>query len=298
MAAVTEEGMREHMYHLGEATFWQSVLDWLKSPGISIAAVIASAFILVRAVKFALHRTERRLVRVGDDLVPSEAAKRGRTISAVLGSLASVVVWTVAVLVVFDRLGIKTSSIIASVGILGVAIGFGAQSLAKDLVSGFFILAEGQFGVGDVIRAQIAGATITGKVERVTLRTTIVRGTDGEFQVVPNGELRVVANLSKDWARVVLDVPVAPAQIAAATTAMREVAASIKSDPDWEPLLLSEPEVLGVEELGKDEAALRFSVRTRPLKQWDVSREVRRRIAAEFAANGISGEVNDDVDSG
>lgn len=290
--------MRGHMYLLGETSLGQSVLDWLKSPGISIAVVIVGAFVLVRVVKFALHRAEKRLVRSGDDLVPSEAAKRGRTISTVLGSLASVVVWTVAVLIVFDRVGIKTSSIIASVGILGVAIGFGAQSLAKDLVSGFFILAEGQFGVGDVIKAQIAGATITGKVERVTLRTTIVRGTDGEFQVVPNGELRVVANLSKDWARVVLDVPVAPAQIAVATKAMREVAASIKADPEWEQLLLSDPEVLGVEELGKDEAALRFSVRTRPLKQWDVSREIRRRIAAEFAARGISGELAEEGESG
>lgn len=277
------------MYLLGESSIGTAVLDWLKSPGISIALVIVGAFVAVRAVKFILHRAEKRLVRPGEDLVPSEAAKRGRTISTVLGSLASVVVWTVAVLIVLDRIGIKTSSIVASVGILGVAIAFGAQSLAKDLVSGFFILAEGQFGVGDVIRAQIAGATVKGKVERVTLRTTIVRGTDGEFQVVPNGELRVVANLSKDWARVVLDVPVAPAQIAVATGAMREVAASIGADPEWNQLLLSEPEVLGVEKLGKDEAVLRFSVRTRPLKQWDVSREIRRRIAAEFAAIGISG---------
>lgn len=281
---------------VGQTSVGQSIIDWLKSPGIAILIVVAGAFVLVRLIKFTLRRAEKRLVRSSEDLVPSEAAKRGRTLAAVLGSLAAVVIWTVAVLIVLDKVGIKTGSIIASVGILGVAIGFGAQSLAKDLVSGFFILAEGQYGVGDVIRAQAGGATITGKVEKVTLRTTIVRGTDGEFQVIPNGELRVVANLSKDWARVVLDIPVAPAQISAATDAMNRVAHSIKSDSEWDQLLLSEPEVLGVEELGKDEAALRFSVRTLPLKQWEISREIRRRIAAEFALQGISGSEEVSVD--
>lgn len=277
------------MNSLIATSFWESVLNWLQSPGIFIACVLVGAFVSVKVVKFALHKAERRLVSAEDSLVLSESIRRGRTLSTVLGSLAAAIIWSVAFLAVLDRLGVSTGSIIASVGILGVAIGFGAQSLARDLVSGFFILAEGQFGIGDVIRVNAGGSAITGKVERVTLRTTIVRGTDGEAQIIPNGEIRVVANLSKDWARVVIDIPVPPTEIRVATDAMKRVASTIEEDPRWSDYLLEKAEVLGVEQLGKEEAVLRFAVRTVPLKQWEVSREVRRRIAEEFADNGIAG---------
>lgn len=265
------------------------ILDWLKGPGLYILLVGAGAFLLARILKVALHRTESHMVSPAEGDVPSEREKRAKAVSGIVGNLLSVVIYLIALVAILDRLGVRTASIIASIGVVGVALGLGAQSLARDFISGVFILAEGQFGVGDVIKIQATGGTVTGTVERITLRTTILRGTNGESQLVPNGEIRIVSNLSKEWARAVLDLPVSPADVEAAQDAARAVGEALSSDPDWSPLLLGEPEVLGVETLSKDEATIRFRVATLPLKQWEVSREVRRRVLEEFAKRGIVG---------
>lgn len=273
-----------------------NIIDWLKGTGLFIALVALGAFVLVRIVRLMVHRAESRMVTSDDEPVPSEREKRARAVSGIVSNFSSVVIYAVAFIVILDRLGVRTGSIIASIGVLGIAIGLGAQSLARDFISGVFIIAEGQYGVGDVIKVQAVGGAITGKVERITFRTTRLRGTDGESQIIPNGEIRIVSNLSKEWARAVLDIPVAPDQLDEAQAAVEAAGASLAADPEWRAMLLGEPEMLGVEKLGKDAATLRFSVRTLPLKQWEVSRAMRQRVVDEFARRGIVGSLEDEDD--
>lgn len=275
-----------------QSSFGQSLVHWLLGPVLYILLVLLGSFVLVRVARYFLRRAESRLISDDEEIVPSEREKRAKALSGILSSLVAVIIYVIAIVIILDRLGVRTASILASIGVVGVAIGLGAQSLAKDFISGIFIMAESQFGVGDVIKVQATGGTVEGKVERMTLRATVLRGTDGEAQIVPNGEIRIVSNLSKEWARAVLDIPVDHDNVAEAITAIREAGHSLATDPAWSDLLLTEPEVLGLEELGKDEATVRITVRTLPLKQWDVSRELRKRVVDAFAERGIVGQFD------
>jgi small conductance mechanosensitive channel len=238
-----------------------------------------------------LHKLPGRLRRSssveGGDVgvaLPDRREQRAQTIGSVLRSTVTFAVGTIAFIEILGKLGINLGPIVASAGILGVALGFGAQNLVKDFLSGVFMILEDQFGVGDVIDVGDA----TGTVEAVALRTTRLRDVQGTVWHVRNGEIVRIGNKSQGWSRALLDVPVAYGHSTdEARALLKEIADSVWQDPDWAPKILEEPEVWGVEDLGADGVTLRLVVKTAPLAQWAVSRELRSRIKATFDERGI-----------
>lgn len=218
-------------------------------------------------------------------LAPSvRRAQRAETLGALLRSVSAATVWSVAILMAMAELGLNLGPLIAGAGILGVALGFGAQHLVRDFVSGVFMLAEDQYGVGDVIDAGPA----TGLVEGVSLRTTRLRDVDGTVWHVPNGEISRIGNKSQQWARAVLDVDVAyGTDIPRATEVIKASADRMWHDEASTGLMLEEPEVWGVENLGTDGIAIRLVVKTAPNEQTGVARELRARIKAALDEAGI-----------
>jgi small conductance mechanosensitive channel len=231
-----------------------------------------------------LHRLRERAPGV---LIPTEgarAASRARTIGSVLRSLSTAIVYTIASVTVLGELGINLGPLVASAGIAGVAIGFGAQSLVKDFLAGLFMLAEDQYGVGDIIDVGEAKGT----VEAVGLRTTRLRDVEGTVWHVPNGQITRVGNKSQEWARALLDVSVSyDTDLRSAEEVIKDVADSMWHDPEWSARLLEEPEIWGVENMGADGIDIRMGIKTRPSEQFKVMRELRTRLKERFDQEGI-----------
>ena len=247
---------------------------------ILLGAVVASRF----ASRLARRSVESLVARSALAGGTARSAARARTLAGVAASVVRIVVWTVAVLMVLDKVGINLGPLLAGASIVGVALGFGAQSLVRDFLSGFFVLAEDQFGVGDVIT--VSGTT--GTVEEVNLRITRLRSADGTVWFVPNGEIRKVGNSAKEWSKAIVDVVVpAGTDIAAATTAVAAEMTRFKDEPDWSEAFVEPPEALGAEEIGADGITLRTAAKTRPEQRARVAREMRARIMARLAADGV-----------
>jgi moderate conductance mechanosensitive channel len=233
-----------------------------------------------------LGRFEDRLpsVLVGSSPLAARREQRGRTMASVLKSLTTATIGAIAILMILDELGIPTGPLLASAGIVGIALGFGAQALVRDIISGVFMLVEDQYGVGDVVDLGDA----SGVVEAVGLRVTRVRDVDGTVWYIRNGEVMRVGNRSQGWARAVLDVGVAYGEdIARAERVLLGVAQDLKTDEQFGPLVLEEPEMWGVESMTADSVVLRLVVKTQPLQQWTVARELRRRIKERLDAEGV-----------
>jgi small conductance mechanosensitive channel len=210
------------------------------------------------------------------------AEQRLEALTSVMRSVVSFAILLVAVLMILGELGVELGPLIAGAGIIGVALGFGSQSLVRDFLSGLFILVEDQFGVGDIVNLD---GTTSGVVEAVSLRTTRLRAVDGTVWHVPNGEIRRVGNMSQHWSRALLDIEVAYAtDLARAQEVIRDIARAVwREDAD----VLEEPEVWGVEELGPNGIVIRLVVKTTPSEQWRVSRALRERLKDAFDAEGI-----------
>ena len=197
----------------------------------------------------------------------------------------------IASILALDRLGIPLTTLVAPATVIGIGLGFGAQQMVGDLLAGFFLFAEHQFGFGDVIRLSVPGqgTGITGTVEELTLRVTKVRTAQGELVVVPNSALRQVTNLSKDWSRAVIDIPVPVTEdLERVTGILREVEAEMATDPHWSSLLLGDPVVAGVETIDVGYVQLRLIARTLPGRQFEVAREIRLRAATALRSAGVS----------
>jgi small-conductance mechanosensitive channel len=230
-----------------------------------------------------------------DELVRSEAAKHRHAVSEVLTWGAVVVVYSVAALTVLSRLGVPLSGFVAPATVAGVALGFGAQRIVQDILAGFFLITEKQYGFGDVVQLSVAGVSNprNGTVEDVTLRITRIRTSDGNVIITPNGQIIQVTNLSRDWARAVVDVPIpTTADVTHVNDILRQVGTSSFEDPDLRPLLLDAPSVMGVESLEVGQLNIRVVARTLPGRQFEVSRLLRARIAAGLAAAGINGPAD------
>jgi small-conductance mechanosensitive channel len=226
------------------------------------------------------RHTPASLLDTGE-LVSGRGGQRIEALAAALAGATTFVVWLVAALLVLDVLGVRLGPLLTGAGLLGVALGFGAQSLIKDFLSGVFILVEDQFGVGDWIDVGAA----SGSVEAVTLRATQVRSVDGTVWHVPNGQIQRVGNMSQHWSRSLLDVQIAyDADIDRARAAIKRVA-----DEVWhaDPAIIEEPEVWGVQSLGPAGITIRLVAKTRPLEQWRISRLLREQIKAELDREGI-----------
>jgi small-conductance mechanosensitive channel len=240
------------------------------------------AWLALWAVKLAARRIEKS-VDDGDDSVTTIREKRGRTVAQLLRSVGRVAIVTVAVLLTFNAF-INIAPILAGAGILGLAISFGAQSLVRDIISGFFILMENQFAVGDVIEA----AGKNGVVEKMTLRVVVLRDLEGTRHVIPNGQLTVVSNKTRDWARAVVDVSIPYSEdVDRIISVVRDETAQFSTDPKWCLQLDGAVEVLGVESMTDTSVVIRTLLKTQPGSQWNVEREFRRRLINRFARESV-----------
>ena len=254
---------------------------WLMAAG-RILLILALAYLLARALRALAARVAD--VAQGEEGPQGERARRARTLAGFLQRAAALFIYLIAFTMILRELGVDIAPIIAGAGLAGVALGFGAQNLIKDLIAGFLILSEDQFRVGDVIKT----AGVSGQVERITLRVTQVRDLEGVVHTIPNGEIKVVSNLTKEFSRVALDVGVSYGQdLDRVIKVLEGVARELAGDPQFGKVILEPPVVLGVEALGESQVTLRLLAKTEPLRQWDVARELRRRIKNAFDREGI-----------
>jgi small conductance mechanosensitive channel len=269
------------------------LLTWLSGRGLEAVLIILGSVLLARFVAWLGGRITDRIDEKstgGDALVRSEAAKHRHSLTQVLTWSAIVLIYAIAIFFVLDRLGVPVTGLVAPATVLGVGLGFGAQRIVSDVLAGFFIITERQYGFGDVVAISVVGAgdAATGTVEDVTLRVTRVRSANGEVITVPNGQIVKVVNLSRDWARAVVDVPVsADADVNQVNEVLREVGGDAFRDPAMRPLLLDAPSVMGVETLGLDQVNVRMVARTLPGKQFEVGRDLRARIVLAFRRQGL-----------
>jgi moderate conductance mechanosensitive channel len=279
---------------------WQAqAFTWLVTKPLAILLL----FVLAVALRWFLHRVIGRLVQRAAEGLPTAVLRRrqeqpdhpasilvGRrvqraeTMGSLLKSVASIVVFTIFGITAIAQLGYPVGPLIASAGVVGVALGFGAQSLVKDFLSGIFMIFEDQYGVGDVVDLGEAGGT----VEAVGLRVTRVRDVEGTVWYVRNGEILRVGNKSQNWAQTVLDIPVALDQdLRHVQEVLRHVAHDLWDDEDFRHLILEEPSVWGVQDLTPHWITVRVTLKTAPLEQWAVAREMRQRVKFRFDHEGI-----------
>lgn len=259
---------------------WKNVFNWqqLANDLIEVAIIIAFSFVLYRAIKLIVKRLVAHKISEEDPLLRRMREQRAQTLGSLFTNVALIVMSTITVLTVLSVF-INIGPLLASVSVVGLAISFGAQSLVKDIISGTFILIEGQFGIGDVVNIGDTG----GLVEKMTLRTTVLRDLHGAVHVIPNGEIKMVSNLTKGWSRAVIDVSVAYAEdVDGVIDMLRRIGQDFQQDPQWAHLLLEPTEVLGVENLTETGVTVRMVAKTLPLKQWEVARELRLRIKKRF----------------
>jgi moderate conductance mechanosensitive channel len=265
---------------------WEELLRWevLLPRALKVVVVIFVALITYRIIRALIDKFLQREIEEEDPLVRRLREQRARTLAGLLGNVAAIALVVVVALTILDILIENTGPILASFGIIGLAFSFGAQSLVKDVISGTFMLIEGQFGVGDVVKV----SDVSGLVEKITLRTTVLRDIEGAVHIVPNGEITRVTNMTKAWSRAVLNVGVAYKEdVDRVMDVLRALLHDFHADPEWGALLLEEPVVPGVEAFSDSAVVIRIMAKTLPLKQWDVARELRRRIKKRFDQEGI-----------
>jgi moderate conductance mechanosensitive channel len=249
---------------------------------IQVGAIWVLAYLALRLTRLAAQRIEG-MVDDGDPSIVTLRAKRGKTIAQLLRTVGTTLVLLVAVLLTLN-LFIEIGPLLAGAGIIGLAVSFGAQSLVKDVITGFFLLLENQFALGDVI--EIAGKT--GVVEHLTLRVVVLRDLEGTRHIIPNSEIKTVSNKTAGWGRAVIDIAVGVAEnVDRVLAAARDETAQLAQDEEWHPMLDGTPEVWGVETIGDNRVVVRIVARTQPGAQWGVARELRRRLKVRFDAEGI-----------
>jgi moderate conductance mechanosensitive channel len=279
---------------------------WLRGSGLEILLLVLGAVLAARFVTWSGRRITERIDAAatdGDALVRSEAAKHRHAVAQVLTWLSIALIWSVTAVQVLQRLGVPVASLVAPAAVLGAALGFGAQQVVRDLIAGIFIIVERQYGFGDVVHISAVGFTegATGTIEEVALRTTRLRTPNGEVVIVPNGQIVQVTNLSRDWARAVVDVPLpAEVDVMRASELLRKVGEEAFGDEKLRPLLLDPPTVMGVESFDVGQVNLRMVARTLPGRQFEVGRDLRVRVAVVFQREGIgtSAEAGTEPDGG
>jgi moderate conductance mechanosensitive channel len=269
------------------------ISDWLLSSGLHIVLLLIGAVLAARFVNWAARKVTDRLdvgFAESDALVRSEATKHRQAVASVI-SWVSVVLIAIAVAIqMADILHVSVKGLIAPATVIGAALGFGAQQLVKDLLSGFFIIVEKQYGFGDLVQLTIVGSTTDarGTVENVTLRVTKLRSTDGEVFTVPNGQIVKSVNLSKDWARAVIDIPVhISADLNLVNKVLHQACEHARDDEVLGELLLDAPTLMGVESIEVDTVTLRLVARTLPGKQFEAGRQLRAMVVRALARSGV-----------
>ncbi len=253
-------------------------------PALGILTIIVIAFLILRAMRSVIRRGIKHLVERSNQ--PSrELTLKINTLSSVVESGGRLIVLVISAMMVLSKLGLNIAPLLASAGVVGIAIGLGAQSLIRDFIGGFLILIEDQFGVGDVISVN----GFVGTVEHLSLRRTGLRGLDGSFTIMPNGDVRAVQNLTKDWSRALVDVDISyDDDVDHAINVLTELLDGIQEDPDLGSAVLEPANILGVQALGPYQVTIRLMVKTKPMEQWRVQRELRRRIKHALNSSGVT----------
>jgi small-conductance mechanosensitive channel len=261
----------------------RTLTRWLLESGLRIGLITLMGYLVIGVAGLVISRFEQDLAAAGSPGA-LERARRVHTIGSILKSTTVVLVILIAGLMILRELGLDISPILAGVGIVGLAVGFGAQTLVKDIISGFFLIVENQVRVGDV--ASING--ISGSVETITLRTIVLRDMAGTVYVFPNGSITTLANMTKDYSYYVIDLGISYHEDAdRVVEVLKEVGEDLRRDPTYGPSILDSLEVLGVDAFGDSQISLKLRIKTLPLKQWEVGRELRRRIKKRFDAEDI-----------
>jgi small conductance mechanosensitive channel len=274
---------------------------WARGDGLLIVLIVIGAILLTRFANWLGARITQHIDeanRNDDLLIRSESSKHRHALAQVITWVTLVLIYCIAAVLIVKLFGVPLTGFVAPATVAGVALGFGAQRIVQDVLAGFFLISERQYGFGDVIRLNVlgVGTPVTGTVEEVTLRITRIRSLDGEVIITSNGQIVQVTNLSRDWARAVVDVPVPVAVgVDRATEILHKVGEQAFNDKRLKPLLLDKPSVIGVETIEVDQFALRMIARTQPGKQFEVGRALRARITNAFASAGIN--VTTSVDS-
>ena len=275
--------------------------NWARSNGLVIVLLVLGAILLTRFAQWARDRflasIDARAIEA-DELVRSEAAKHRHVVAQVVTWTALAVIYVVAAVLIVQNLGVPLAGLVAPAALISAALGFGLQRFVQDIGAGLFITGERQYGFGDVIQIAVGGGTppVTGTVEDVTLRVTRLRTLSGEVITTPNGQIIQVTNLSRDWARAVLDVPVPSAvDVSHVTDILKRVGEEAYNDERLRKMMLDPPTVMGVEKIEVNTFSVRMVARTLPGVQFDVGRELRARVASAFRCEGIN--VAPDLDT-
>ena len=261
----------------------RAAAEWLLESGLRIALIAVAAYFVIRIGSAAARRFEREMSQ-GTGLDVIERTKRAQTLGGLLQKTLTAAVASIATLMILRELRVDITPVLTGAGIVGLAIGFGAQTLVRDIISGFFLILEDQVRVGDV-------ATINGEgglVEQVNLRTVVLRDETGAVHVFPNGEIKTLKNLTKDFSYYVITVPVPfDADPEPTIAAIREAGSSLQADPEFAPHILEPVDVLGVDAYDQGLMVIKARIKTVPQKQWVVGRAFRRRLAHLFTERGI-----------
>ncbi len=267
-----------------EEIFYNSILPWLKVEGVGILIILISVFLVKRFGHMVIEKIVRRSVHREAFGTDEDEKAREDTLIQILDGFIGVLVWVMAVMMILASLGANIAPLLAGAGLVGVAVGFGAQYIVRDLITGLFIILENQYRVGDVVCLD----GTCGSVERVTLRTTVLRDLDGEVHHVPNGEIKRTTNKSMYWSRVNLVVGVSyEADLDKVERVINEIGQSLVDDPEWKDKIIETPKFLRVNKLNDSSVDIRILGMTASDQQWAVTGELRRRIKNTFDKEGI-----------
>lgn len=262
----------------------EALFPWLVSTGISILLIIVGAFLVKRFGKLFVVRLVRKAIPASSFLTSDAERKRENTLIEILTGALGVLVWLVSGLMILAELDINIGPLLAGAGIAGVALGFGAQYLVRDIINGVFIVFENQFRVGDVVQF----GAVSGTVEDISLRTTTLRDLDGIVHYVPNGEITIASNMTKDFSRINLDISIAyEADLDEAIKVIDKVGEDFAKDGEWKDKIKEAPKFLRVNDLSDSAIVLKILGETEPLQQWAVTGELRRRLKTAFDRAGI-----------
>jgi len=273
-------GYEQRLNELLQQFDWESLI----ATSLRILLVLFLLWLAMRFVKALLNRLVQHLIRHGDGEAPDELEKRAETIVRLLRQGVLIMLWLSGTLMILRELGVEIAPILASAGVAGLAVGFGAQNLVRDVIAGFFLIIENQVRVGDVAIVNGTG----GLVEAVNYRTLVLRDLSGVVHVFPNGSITTLANLTHQWSAYVFDIGVAYKEdVDHVIAVMKEVGAGLRADETFGPLMIADIEVFGVDGFADSAVTIKGRLRTRPIKQWDVGREYRRRLKHAFDREGI-----------
>lgn len=269
--------------------FWiriySALESWIISELPSLIVFIIIIFIALRVVRFILNRLRKRLVkRAGKSDSPDESEKRIHTLMNILHSILKIVLWLVFLITILGKFGIDIAPILASAGIVGLAVGFGAQELVRDFISGFFMLLENQIRAGDVAIINGTG----GLVEKIELRTTTLRDFSGVVHVFQNGKINTLSNMTKEWSAMVFDIGVAYKENTdQVIEIMKKVGEELQNDAEYGSSILEPIEVFGLDQFGDSAIVIKARIKTKPIQQWNIGREYRKRLKYAFDERNI-----------